>query len=168
VSPVIPRTVAALDWQAWEPEQRATLLFVLRGSRVLLIHKKRGLGAGKINAVGGRLDPGETPHQAALRETDEELCIQPIEVTECGDLSFQFIDGLSIFVTVYQATDYVGVPTETDEARPLWFDINQIPYDRMWADDALWVPLMLKGTGFSGRFIFDENEMLDSVLDTEV
>ena len=55
-------SVEDVDWESWIPEQRATLLFVVKDGQVLLIHKKRGLGAGKINAPGGRLDPGETPH----------------------------------------------------------------------------------------------------------
>src|SRR5690606_39061541 len=58
---------------AWTPRDRATLLFVRRGHQILLIRKKRGLGAGKINAPGGRIEPGETPEQAARRELLEEV-----------------------------------------------------------------------------------------------
>ena len=64
-----------IDWATWEPDDRATLLFVIRGGEILFIHKKRGLGAGKINGPGGRIEPGETPEQAAIRETEEELLI---------------------------------------------------------------------------------------------
>ena len=49
-----------IDWSAWQPVDRATLLFVVRDGEILLIHKKRGIGAGKINGPGGRLDPGES------------------------------------------------------------------------------------------------------------
>jgi len=35
-------------------------LFVIRAGQMLLIHKKRGLGAGKINGPDGRLDLGES------------------------------------------------------------------------------------------------------------
>jgi 8-oxo-dGTP diphosphatase len=48
------------DWSVWQPTERANLCFVTRGDEVLLIHKKRGLGAGKINGPGGRIEPGET------------------------------------------------------------------------------------------------------------
>ena len=48
-----------IDWSQWHPTVRCTLLFVLRDGQVLLIRKKRGLGAGKINGPGGKLDPGE-------------------------------------------------------------------------------------------------------------
>src|SRR5687768_9308070 len=85
-----------VEWDTWAPTDRATLLFVLDGDRVLLIRKQRGLGAGKINGPGGRLDPGETPLQAAVREVEEELCITPTGVRQCGELLFQFVDGYSL------------------------------------------------------------------------
>ena len=62
-----------IDWQRWEPDEHATLCFVIRGGEILLIRKKRGLGAGKINGPGGRLEPGETALDCAVRETREEL-----------------------------------------------------------------------------------------------
>ena len=49
------------DWPNWEPELHATLMFVRQGSRVLLIEKLTGIGMGKINGPGGKIDPGEKP-----------------------------------------------------------------------------------------------------------
>ena len=144
----------------WKPRERATLMFVVKDGRILLIMKKRGLGAGKVNGPGGRIDPGETPEQCAIRETQEELLITPTGVSFAGELMFQFIDGHSIHGYVYTATDHTGEPTETNEAAPLWTDVNAIPYEKMWQDDALWIPLMLADTKFVGRFVFDGDKML--------
>ena len=36
-----------IDWTAWQPAQRATLLYVISDGQILLIRKKRGLGAGR-------------------------------------------------------------------------------------------------------------------------
>ncbi len=155
------KEISDINWDTWEPQQRATLLFIFQKGKVLLIHKKRGLGAGKINAVGGRLDPGETAKIAAVRETEEELCIHPDNIVHCGELSFQFVDGLSIHVTVFKTREFSGIPAETDEAKPAWFDIDKIPYDQMWSDDKLWIPLMLKNESFVGKFVFDDDKMLD-------
>ena len=153
-------TFDEIDWTAWSPQHRATLLFVIRAGRVLLIHKKRGLGAGKINGPGGRIDPGEMPEQCAVREVEEELCVTPVGLKKAGELLFQFVDGLSLHGYVFTATDCRGEPKETDEAIPLWSPVDQIPYERMWADDRIWVPLMLAGRPFTGRFLFDKDALL--------
>lgn len=157
---------AEIDWSAWQPEQRATLVFVICEGRVLLIHKKRGLGAGKINGPGGRIDPGESEMACAVREAQEELCITPTGLVHSGELFFQFTDGLSIYVTVFRASGYIGTPEETEEAKPLWADTDKIPYEQMWADDRMWIPLMLAGKKFKGRFLFDEDAMVGYDLKT--
>jgi len=159
------KTLRDIDWDTWKAKDPATLVFVVKDGRILLIRKKRGLGAGKINAPGGRLEPGETPLEAAVREVQEELCITPVELTYSGENLFQFVDGYSIHVHVFKAGDYEGEPTETDEASPIWSNLDAIPYEEMWEDDKLWVPLVLDGTRFYGRYLFDDDIMLDYALD---
>ncbi|MEJ2085975.1 MAG: 8-oxo-dGTP diphosphatase [Acidobacteriota bacterium] len=156
--------VEAIDWKRWTPVDRGTLLFVIRNRRILLIHKKRGLGAGNLNGPGGRLEPNESPVTGAVREVREELCIDVIDPTLIGELQFQFLDGYSIHVFVFLADEYAGVPTETVEAIPLWTPIDRIPYESMWEDDRYWFPLLLDRQPFSGRFIFDGDKMLDYQL----
>ena len=157
----VPRRVEEIDWDRWVPRDRATLLFVVRDGEVLLIRKKRGLGAGKINGPGGRIDPGETPLMCAIREVEEELLVTPVDPELRGELSFQFVDGYSIHAHVFMASSCIGEARETDEAVPRWTRLDRIPYDEMWADDRLWVPLMLAGQYFEGRFIFDGDTMED-------
>jgi 8-oxo-dGTP diphosphatase len=161
----VPRTVAEIHWASWMPTERATLLFVLSDGQILLIHKKTGMGAGKINGPGGRIDAGESPREGAVREVQEELCITPTGVAIAGELYFQFVDGYGMHGTVFTATGFEGELCETHEAAPLWTPVDGIPYDRMWADDRLWLPLMLEGRGFRGYFVFDGDAMLDARVD---
>ncbi len=156
------RKVSEIDWKTWVPTEKATLLFVLRDSQILLINKKTGLGAGKINGPGGRIDPGETAMEGAIREVQEELCVTPSGVREAGELLFQFVDGYALYGFVFTATGFAGDLCETREAAPLWTPVDSIPYGKMWADDVLWLPLLLEGRGFRGFFIFDGDDMLDS------
>jgi 8-oxo-dGTP diphosphatase len=155
-----PARFDQIDWPNWKPQQRATLTFVIRDGQILLIHKKRGLGAGKINGPGGRLDPGETPLQCAIREVQEELHVTPTGLQPAGQLFFQFTDGLTLHGYVYTAADITGTPQETDEAIPLWLPLDRIPYERMWADDHTWLPHVLAGKKFIGRYLFSSDTML--------
>lgn len=160
-----PRRVGDIDWTTWRPVDPATLLFVRHEHRVLLIRKKRGLGAGKINGPGGRIEPGETPQQAAIREVQEEVGVTPRSITAHGVLDFQFVDGYSLRVHVFVAQAFDGQVRETDEAVPHWTPVDAIPYPQMWADDVLWLPHVLDGAWVQGRFVFESDVMLDHVLD---
>jgi 8-oxo-dGTP diphosphatase len=93
------------------PDRRATLLFVVDSHPSL--DKKTGLGAGKINGPGGRIDPGETAREGAIREVQEELCVTPTGVREAGELFFQFIDGYSLHGAVFTASGFHGSLCET-------------------------------------------------------
>ena len=146
----------------------ATILFVIKDGQILLIEKKRGLGAGKINGPGGKIDPGETPLEAAIRETQEELIITPQAPRKLGELQFSMSDCPDILCHVYRADDYSGTPTETEEAVPLWVALDAIPYHRMWEDDQHWLPLLLNEQSFLGRFVFEGDHLLWSQVTTDV
>lgn len=145
----------------------ANLVFLTRPGEVLLIHKKTGLGAGKINGPGGKLEAGETAYEAAIREVQEELHITPTQLEEMGVLHFDFVDGLKLHCTVFLGSEFEGTPTETREAKPEWFPIDGLPLDRMWADDRHWLPEMLSGQRFQAWFRFDEDEMLSKEVHFE-
>ena len=157
----------AIDWRGWVADEHATLCFVIREGEILLIRKKRGLGAGKINGPGGRLEPGETPLACAVRETQEELGVTPTGISLAGELRFQFTDGYALHGHVFRATGCVGTPIETDEAVPLWTSVDAVPFDEMWQDDVLWFPHLFAGRAFAGRFLFDSDtdEMLGHRMD---
>lgn len=148
------------DWAKWRPTERAVLCFVLEDGRLLLIHKKLGLGAGKVTAPGGRIQDGESPAEAACRETREETGVSPLDVSQAGELLFQFADGLALRCTVFVSGSCRGAPRETDEAVPFWVETSAIPYPKMWDDDALWIPWMLAGRPFRGYFCYEGERML--------
>lgn len=160
-------TEFSIDWPTWQPTDTAVLTFIRRGGQLLLILKKRGLGHGKINAPGGRLEAGETPEQAAVRETREEVGLTPLGLHIAGRLDFAFTDGYSLRCHVFTADACEGTLAETDEADPFWCAESEIPYDRMWADDRLWVPLMLQGRWFEAQFVFDGDRMLWHQFDAD-
>lgn len=154
-----------MDWKNWIPRERANLCFIVKKGRVLLIRKKRGLGAGKINGPGGKIEPGETALESAIREVQEEVGVTPLAIEDRGVLHFQFADGYSLECAVFIANDLDGEPIETVEAAPFWVKIDEVPYDEMWADDLHWLPGVLAGKSFRGWFEFDGDTMLSREIE---
>jgi len=154
----------SINWSGWQPVDTAVLTFIRVNGQTLLILKKRGLGRGKFNAPGGRLEAGEKPEQAAVRETQEEVGLTPTGLRLAGRLDFAFTDGYSLRCHVFTADACEGTLTETDEAAPFWCSEREIPYGRMWADDRIWIPLMLAGRPFEAQFVFDGDLMLWHLL----
>ncbi|RQH03454.1 8-oxo-dGTP diphosphatase [Natrarchaeobius oligotrophus] len=152
----------------------ATLCFPLRGGEttadepgdrreVLLIEKRRGLGEGWYNGPGGKLEDGETPRECAVRETREEVGLQidPDDLEKAGELTFLLDGAVHTFCHVYRTAAFAGEPIATEEARPEWFALEDVPYDRMWEDDRLWLPGVLCGRTVRGEFEFSGGKPLD-------
>lgn len=156
--------VANISWEHWVPEQVTVLLFVIANGKILLMRKKRGLGAGKINAPGGRLERGESAQDCAIREAQEELRIHPRNVKAAGELFFHAEDQPRIHCYLFTASDYDGAPTETEEAVPRFYPIDEIPYDEMWEDNRYWLPLIISGQRVIGYSTFANEKLVDYKL----
>ncbi|KAF8325173.1 NUDIX hydrolase domain-like protein [Cantharellus anzutake] len=155
------------EWDTYSGAKCFTNAFVLdeKNARILLGFKKRGFGASMYNGFGGKVEPDESPLEAAKRELKEEAGIEA-PLVRCGTLFFTSPSlNHAYHIDVFRANIWVGTPSESEEMRPEWFSINPdtgtnvlpgIPYDRMWADDKFWLPLLLAGTQFIGRGDFGE------------
>ncbi len=141
-----------------------TLLFLLKDDQILLAMKKRRYGAGKWNGVGGKADPGETALQAAIRECEEEIGVTPLKPKHVGHIRFydQSDPNFGHDCHIFTATSWQGDPVETEEMRPQWFNVNDIPYADMWPDDEYWLPLLLQGKLFEGSITTDGSDKLMS------
>lgn len=159
----MPDASPSFPWPSdWKPDVLATLMFVVRQGRILLIRKKRGIGAGKVNGPGGKFELGENALQCVLREVREELYIDVTDAREMGVLNFSFRckSTPEIRCHVFMASAFEGTPGETEEAEPFWVAVGAIPYKLMWEDDRYWLPLMLEGRRFEGFFTFEGDRLL--------
>jgi len=142
--------------------KKATLAIIVKDWKILLAMKKRGFGEWKFNWPWWKVEKWETPQDAMIREAYEELKIKIIDQELIWRIKFFFennpdqdIDWYIFYVNKFEWT-----PQETEEMKPYWFDINKIPYDKMWEDDKIWLPKALKKEKFSYNFYFDKNQKL--------
>lgn len=136
-----------------------TLLLMIKDGKILLDEKKKGFGKGKLNGPGGKIEPGETPEQGMIRETREEVGITPKKYKEMGTVEFvEWYKGeeQNVIFYLYVATEYEGKLKESDELKPYWFDLDNIPYDKMFEDDSYWMPIVLEGNKIQAFFEYDK------------
>ena len=132
------------------------IVFNEKKDKVLLGMKKIGFGAGRWNGFGGKVEQGETIAQAALRELSEEADIKATEIKELGVLDFSFQEDPNLLeVHIFRVDSFTGEPKESNEMKPQWFTLDQIPFEHMWSDDVHWFPLLIQGKKFAGQFVFD-------------
>ncbi len=147
-----------------------TLLFLIKKTEsgditdICLAMKKRGFGAGRWNGAGGKTESGETVKEAVIRETQEEIGVTVSDMSKVAELTFTFPHqpDWDQLVHVFFATEYVGTPTESEEMKPVWFAVVDIPYDDMWPDDRFWLPEVLKGGLVKASFSFGEGDSITS------
>ncbi len=153
--------------------KQTNICFLMNDGKVLLGMKKRGFGGGKWNGFGGKLEEGEDPRAGVVREMKEEagIDIAPEDLREAGTVLFTFSDNpdWDNFCTIFTATRWTGDPSESDEMRPQWYPVNELPFETMWVDDPHWVPLVLAGKTINAKFVFDERggELLNFAVSTK-
>ena len=149
------------------PLKKATVLLFLKEGEVLLAMKKRGFGVGKWNGVGGKPNPDEDIVETAIRESREEIGVTPIGPAKVAVFKYHFPhDNFGMQVWIFTATEWLGNPSESEEMKPQWFKLNDIPYDQMWSDDKVWIPKVLEGKVLTGSFMFDqEGNIMDYYMD---
>lgn len=140
-----------------------TLVFLRKPGHLCLAMKKRGFGAGKWNGVGGKVEPGESIEQAAVRETQEEIGVTPLSLEHVAEIEFLFkhMPHFDQTMYVFMADSWTGEPTESEEMTPQWYALEDIPFTDMWPDDPHWLPQVLRGEKIRGSFTFNTGDVIE-------
>jgi len=148
-----------------------TLIFIERNNKILLIHKnkKESFGFSKLNGIGGHIEKGEEPYEAAKREIFEE---SGLIINELSLVSIIFIDigtNPGILLFVFKAKYTGGRLKESDEGNLLWMERSSIKDGKNIVKD---IPFLLelsdsykKGSPPNfGKYLYDEHGKLRIVI----
>jgi len=137
-----------------------TLVYCFDQDKVLLGRKKRGFALGKLNGYGGgKEDYDLSIEDTAKRELLEESSIEcdKNNLEKVAEIEFFYIDvpkekNWDQIVHIYFLKKWSGIAKETEEMSPEWHETNNLPYEKMWVDDSVWLPLILQGHKIKASF----------------
>ncbi|MFA6520675.1 MAG: 8-oxo-dGTP diphosphatase [Candidatus Paceibacterota bacterium] len=137
-----------------------TLGIISKDGKVLLGMKKRGFGAGKWNGFGGKVEI-ETIEENMKREMKEECGLDIINMKKVGMNFFEFEGNPEVVeVHIFKIEEFSGTPEESEEMSPRWFNLNEIPFNEMWADDKHWLHLFFENKKFKGEYLFNNSNQI--------
>lgn len=102
-----------------------------QGAAVLVVHDGKILCAERSNGEGicgpgGKVEPGETPEQAAIREAQEEFGITPLKLMPLGRIAG--CTGKYLPATMYWTDQYIGEPAadEDEMHNARWLSMKEL------------------------------------------
>ncbi|MBI3542995.1 MAG: NUDIX domain-containing protein [Deltaproteobacteria bacterium] len=143
----------------------AVLVYLERDGRLLMLHRDAKPGdyhAGKVNGLGGKLEPGESPLEAAAREVAEEagVTLAPERYRVLGVLQFpNFKAHKNEDWLVYVLTAELRAGETAWEKGPegalAWVDKKDVPQLNLWAGDRHFIPYVVEGKPFVGTLWYE-------------
>ena len=145
--------------------KHTTVCYIEREDCYLMIHrtkKENDVNHDKWIGIGGKLEPGESPHECIVREVLEEtgLTIQP---RYRGFITFVSNEFGTEYMHLFTADSFVGEVTDScDEGDLEWIkksDLRAIP---MWEGDAIFLKLLEEESRiFSLKLVYNGDKLID-------
>lgn len=143
----------------------ATLCYLRQNGKTLMVHrikKPNDIHEGKWNGLGGKFEPGETPEECAQREIFEESGLRVHKLLLKGLLTFPlFARDEDWYAFVFVATDFEGSLIESPEGDLQWIDDSKLLDLNLWTGDRIFLPWLDRAGFFSGKFVYQNGELVD-------
>lgn len=146
----------------------ATLCYVRGDGQTLMIHrvkKANDMHAGKWNGLGGKLIPGETPEECAIREVYEESGLTVWDPLLKGFLTFpQFANGEDWYAFIFVCEHFEGELIDSPEGNLRWVDDSKLLRLNLWEGDAIFLPWLDRPGFFSGKFVYQGGRLVSHTV----
>src|SRR4030066_505320 len=143
----------------------ATLCYVRRDRQTLMLHrinKANDMHLGKWNGLGGKLNPGESPEECAVREIIEESGLKVRNPQLKGILTFPaFANDEDWYAFVFVVDNFEGELIDSSEEGVLrWVDNADLLSLNLWEGDRIFLPWLDQPGFFSAKFIYQDGRLL--------
>lgn len=108
--------------------RKATLCFVKKGNKILVINRNKPPFVGMWNAVGGKVKEGESIEECAIREIKEEsgVTVESAEVFSVFTWNYDDETGYATLSVLPDDYDETAFPVETEEGVVTFKNIDWI------------------------------------------
>ena len=118
--------------------------------------------AGKWNGLGGKLEPGETPEECAVREVWEESGLQVNNMLLKGIITFPAFDDQEDWYTfLFLIDDFVGQLIDSPEGHLQWIPNCKLLDLNLWPGDRIFIPWLDCPDFFSGKFVYQNKNFVE-------
>lgn len=136
----------------------AALVYIRDGDRTLMLHRNtrpEDYHYGKWNGVGGKLQAGESPEQAARREVLEESGLALGRLEMKGVITFPMFDGMDDwYVFLFNGYEPSGTVGTCAEGELEWVRTSEVLSLNLWPGDRVFLPWMSESGFFSAIFTY--------------
>jgi 8-oxo-dGTP diphosphatase len=125
---------------------------IVRGGEILIGQRRRGdRHAYKWEFPGGKVEQGETPQQALVRELREELAIESKVGEEIARYKHEYPNGASVLLFFYVVTEFNGAPLNRAFEASQWAPCKSLMSFDFLDGDVDFVRRLARGE-FNSRF----------------
>ncbi len=143
----------------------ATLCYVRQAGKTLMVYRNKkpnDMHMGKWNGLGGKLEPGESPEECAVREIFEESGLHVATLTLKGFLTFpSFSNDEDWYAYVYLISDFNGNLIDSPEGELRWIEDGELLNLNLWDGDRIFLPLLDSPGIFSGKFVYKDGKLIE-------
>ncbi|MCK5133375.1 MAG: 8-oxo-dGTP diphosphatase [Candidatus Sabulitectum sp.] len=138
----------------------AVLCYIRNNGKTLMMHRnsrQEDMHFGKWNAPGGKMEPGETPEECAIREVFEETALVVEHPRMRGVLTFPAFNGEEDwYVYVFTARKFTGVLKKScHEGDLFWIEDSNLMSLPLWDGDRIFMKWLDSNKFFSGKFVYN-------------
>jgi 8-oxo-dGTP diphosphatase len=147
------------------PLKLATLCYLRKNHHTLMVHrvkKQNDMHQGKWNGLGGKLEPGESPEECAIREIAEESGLQVSNPEFKGILTFPAFDEIEDwYCFVFVLRQFSGELIDSVEGTLRWVPDAELLALNLWEGDRIFLPWLDRGGIFSAKFIYEHGKLVE-------
>ena len=148
--------------------KQTVLCYLERDGKYLMIHKtKKDENHDKWLGVGGKIEAGESPYDAARREIYEESGLTVNALNYRGIITFVSDEWGTEYMHLFSSSEFSGEPVyKCDEGTLCWVkkeDVSALP---IWEGDKIFLSLLdTEKRFFSLKLVYKGEKLISHTLD---